>query len=355
MLSISLNSKDTKEIHRLLRKINIPSELLVQHLITHKDNPVLFNELAPLINYLKNHQPKQLFRFRSCTKQSINALSEGKLFLTRADYFNDPYDAALYFEPKQLQSQIESHISDENMISYLARHNFSKENIVKFMMVFHTKKTDYIDKLAEYFPLASKQLQVSSFIACFTECVNSPVMWAHYADQHKGFAIEYKFTPNIFYPQPFTLNGETHKLCGWRSLLPVLYTDKRVNGQALADWYCLSEANNQVPPHAKGINIIEALSDSLLHTKYSLNKSAAWSYEKEWRYMITHHWPHEVGNPTIHVLAKATAIYLGLRTPEEYKVRLAEIAQEKNIPIYEMYIDYTSPSYAMSWRPQAIL
>ena len=30
-------------------------------------------------------------------------------------------------------------------------------------------------------------------IACFSESKDSPTMWAHYADNHKGFVLEYDF------------------------------------------------------------------------------------------------------------------------------------------------------------------
>lgn len=66
------------------------------------------------------------------------------------------------------------------------------------LSVFIQYKEVFLKDVADDFPKVITMLQQSTYIACFTESVTSPVMWAHYTDNHKGFAIEYRYIiPNI--------------------------------------------------------------------------------------------------------------------------------------------------------------
>lgn len=54
-------------------------------------------------------------------------------------------------------------------------------------------------------------------VACFTESPYAMLMWAHYANSHKGFCIEYEVPP---YGEPY--------IQLFHSLFPVIYSNERV-------------------------------------------------------------------------------------------------------------------------------
>ena len=94
---------------------------------------------------------------------------------------------------------------------------------------------------------------------CFTESPYSMLMWAHYANNHKGFCIEYEVPP---YSESF--------IHLYHNLMPVIYSDVRVS---ILD-QCLCSLQ---PP---------GLTDTILWDifKYGLlMKSMDWKYQNEWR------------------------------------------------------------------------
>ena len=136
-------------------------------------------------------------------------------------------------------------------------------------------------------------------------------IWAHYADNHKGFCIEYDFS-TLDYENEFS-----------KYLFPVGYEPHRYNITNLIE---LSLKNN-TDPRIK-----------LLYFLMSL-KHNSWSYEKEWRIMkikLPEEKKFESG--LVDCPFKPTAIYLGVnfdleKTPEFYR-KLSILG----VPIYKLKI-----------------
>lgn len=49
---------------------------------------------------------------------------------------------------------------------------------------------DSLSKFLMQTPIGLKQM---SAVACFSEAINSIIMWSHYTQNHEGFALEYDF------------------------------------------------------------------------------------------------------------------------------------------------------------------
>lgn len=201
--SMSITDKNIKEIHRLLKNIVIPYERLEEYISASNDQMTI-PERQQLIDYSSKHFPLQLFRYRAYTENAIKALENDELYLTRADYFNDPYDCLLYFDKAKLRKGIELKIR-ENIRSYLQQyynvkifHNFGFSNADEFIKHNLPKLDEFLDDVQRDFDKVAYSLQKDTYIACMSESITSPVMWAHYADNHQGFAIEYQFLPQFF-------------------------------------------------------------------------------------------------------------------------------------------------------------
>ena len=155
-------------------------------------------------------------------------------------------------------------------------------------------------------------------ITCLSERNDSPLMWSHYANKHYGFCLEYDFTPTI------TAKRYRDLLAAQLMLFPVNYSEER---PLLSKAIFGSKANIQyiknktMPP-----DFIENLLYGLLF------KSNDWEYEKEWRiFQIA------PDSPTMK-LPKARKVYLGVNIEAHAKDRIVEIAQQKHIPVFQMFL-----------------
>lgn len=349
------NSVQAQELHNLLKKTVIAPEIFAQWVEGTSNE--MNRQLLPIKQYLEKRAPKSLYRIRRFAEETVEALEKDQLFFTRADWFNDPYDCLLQFDEGRLRKQIENYISDEMMRRYLRSAgirypiNEDIQNENDFLRFFQESKNGFLEDVSKCFTTVTSMLQKGTYVVCLCETVKSPVMWSHYGENHKGFAIEYQFEPEFFSPQPHFPMDDKFDGFGWRSLLPVLYSKYRVDGTQLAEWYCLCEMRRKFSPAHKQGDHTFFLPDMLLKTKLSLEKAEAWAYEKEWRLILTHEWPNDIGTPSVHIQKKAAGIYLGARMEDvEQRKRLIQIGADKEIPVYEMYIDHAAREYEMKWQ-----
>lgn len=111
------------------------------------------------------------------------------------------------------------------------------------------------------------------------------LMWSHYADQHKGFCIEFNRSPD-------------NDLGNIKMTQPVKY------------YYDYPDVN---PLDSDG-NI-----DESIHKKMLFSKAKDWAYEKEWR--LT----YEEGDKEEPMPGDITSIIFGLRMPDEHKNYIRKI------------------------------
>ena len=151
-------------------------------------------------------------------------------------------------------------------------------------------------------------------------------MWSHYADSHKGFALEYDFRPTL--TQPLERGA----------LYPVVYSDERYDASLYISWQFM---------HVLGFHSKNP--DITAFSKVALHKSSVWAYEREWR--IIDPGPHDPIHPKPSVIHyKPVAIYYGENIPKDKHERLHQIAVAKGIREYKMDVDETSKVYEMRVR-----
>jgi hypothetical protein len=156
----------------------------------------------------------------------------------------------------------------------------------------------------------AKDIQTNYQVCCFTERIESVAMWAHYADGHKGFAVE--FDSGVL-----TLAGEAEML--W----PVYYSDNMFDATD-----CMAQ-----------VYIDKQRFNPFFGIAASICKSSEWSYENEWRSIIP------IGNSEpghIRTLPKPKGIYLGLAIEPGTEELILSIAQNPHIPVYRMKPQHSS-------------
>ena len=128
------------------------------------------------------------------------------------------------------------------------------------------------------------------------------LMWAHYAENHTGFCIEYDYAnaPKGILP------------------MPVLYSHRRPK----IPWDIVYDPN---PENLKKANKV--------FMKALLTKDEVWSYEQEWRILIPTAMGRLVKMPPI------SCIYLGARCSDDNKKLIKIVAERRSVPVKQMTID----------------
>ena len=155
----------------------------------------------------------------------------------------------------------------------------------------------------------SKQIDlVKKFrVSCFTTNPFSMLMWAHYADSHKGFCIEYDI------PIP-----DENNIKLLQNLLPVIYSYERIS--VLDE--CLADMNSPT------------VTDEIATAIYKnglLTKSIDWCYQNEWRLISLDNMLTDEGsyNCTFFPISK---VYLGAKMSVEQRKEILTICAERSIP-----------------------
>lgn len=241
--------------------------------------------------------PNTLYKYNSLTGDEnmnnlkLKTLADNLVYLSEISEFNDPFDNKVYyFDIKRLEEFNNWKPKEDNVI----------------------------------FNLSSKLR-----ICCFTENgVNSMPMWAHYANNHSGYCVEYNMMENSKM-RPF--------------IFPVQYTDKRVEITSIFLKH-FSKINEMIEKKVDEKVILEYISTFSYKLVdvicYFVNiKHYSWEYEKEFRCSIE--------NKNKYITANPTAIYIGKNCKEMYKNKLIEIAINKRIPIYQMCFDNNNESFEL--------
>ncbi len=325
---------------------------LYSTVIPEGTSPEIIQTLTrPVSEVVREMVPKSLFRFREIDVRSVDAFKNDIIYAVTADKFNDPYDTLVRYDLEGIEKWVNTvmntetlgqmktwfaqgwdllnevkHILPKEMIDALKVALSSTEDINDFEEKIEETRKRMISMIETYFPILSETAKRYSAIACFSESVDSILMWSHYADSHKGFALEYNFRPTL--ERPIKNVG----------LFPVVYSKERFDISDYIAWAFL-----------RIIGFPAKMPDISASIKNALWKSDVWSYEKEWR-MIDSTPRNITDEKASTIYYKPVAIYYGRHMSVDDKKRLHEVAKEKGIKEYEMYLDYSSLKYEMLYR-----
>lgn len=267
-------------------------------------------------DYRIQHIPKQLYKFmylsdvpncnEKCDIENLNeikikSIRNKEFWLSTCENLNDPFELkTLYLDEEKIE------------------------------------KYGYPMELVEQL----KQAYYNGFlIGCFTTNLdNNMPMWAHYANNHRGFCIEYNIKNPTFF-HPISYEGE-------RAPANVAYMN------------CLSLITKEI----KGTITDEEKIDSEFYNRLlshnSTIKDIAWKYENEYRLLF----PKEFANQFVKVTPKGvaignevlgieiTGIYIGMSCDEKYKGELMQVGKELGVKVYEMYFNDKASKYKLNYK-----
>ncbi|MGH6826617.1 DUF2971 domain-containing protein, partial [Methyloceanibacter sp.] len=227
---------------------------------------------------MNDPRPSSLFKYRSFSETSLEVLCQGEIYYADPSTFNDPLDC---------QPVVDADVSNEQLrqiFALLATRRIDKE-IDLALRKLRLKgdgararrrsitQTDVDELLGEIRydatnpDIADQQLYIREALSrgiaqelrqsfgkgvfSLSERYDSPLMWSHYGNQHKGLCVEYDVSQ---VPQE-----ELHR---------VRYGDsRRIAASRVLQWL---ETEDQASSEA-------------VHRGCLLTKSLDWTYEYEWR------------------------------------------------------------------------
>lgn len=199
-----------------------------------------------------------------------------------------------------------------------------------------TKKYNYPVELTRGLTTAYEN---QFLIGCFTTNLekNMP-MWAHYANNHRGFCVGYTIKkPENFYP--------------------IAYEDNRhqVNNTYMNSISLIMKEREGTITNEERQKL-DIYSMLLFHN--STIKHISWDYENEYRLLFSKIEAREfieasakgglIPNDVLGI--EVNAIYIGMSCDYRYKEKLKQIGKKLKIKVYEMYFDEMVDKYELSYR-----
>lgn len=216
----------------------------------------------------------KVYKYRSAGeyfKRDLKSISENYFYAPNAEKLNDPCETLVLSERIKTQTNIFGKLFGKK----------SKENL-----------TDLHNKLDNFISTKEK-----AGIYSLSKSFNDELLWAHYANNHKGFCIEYDFE---------------------------ILTDKN----SFYNFYPFDVEYSSNPPEID-ISDISSKHQNILK-KIAGTKSDKWSYEQEKRILTDKYGEHEYN------YAAVKAIYFGLRMPEKQQTKIMETLAGRGIEYFQI-------------------
>lgn len=243
-----------------------------------------------------------------------------------------------------MEYDIRSEIADNNsfkLYRFMPADYYNIRNLEKQMIhlsangrmndIYEGIPASHID--ATYNAKTIKALGNLAYMTCFTEHNDNYLMWSHYADDHKGFCIEYDVKKLKSDPLEIT-----------KHLFPVLYSTDRLSDDIntlIQDVRSMNEALN------KGNEYDGEYELDYLLPRF-LKKNPVWKYENEWRIVYTINEMYKINDNVLYSqnipFPCVSGIYLGTMIEKVKAEHICEIAGRLNregsdIKVYETVLD----------------
>ncbi len=254
----------------------------------------------------KSQLPKRLYKYRAFNVHTLRLLSEAEVYYADPSSFNDPLDSR-----PTIQIDAERTALENLLCRMLAMDGNNEHQQVlekhRYMCSEHGSYRDGSCGEACYMRLLAsnvKDILYKEFckrgVLSLAEKWDCPLMWSHYADEHRGLCIEYDMTKNE---------------C--KNLQSVDYRMPRsIKISDLIDWK---------------INFSKSAEQTVTKI-FFFAKAPQWRYEREWRDVLT---PMGSGSAP----ARICAIHFGLRCDPSVITAIVKLYATSNqhVKFYEIH------------------
>lgn len=260
------------------------------------------------IGVMQGDFPRYLFKYQGLGTFRDHTLSELTLRFTRPSRFNDPFEFRYWYDDKSESDDWNQFLSNQKLSP-----SEKKELHQKIMSIPAEDRAKFVDeRIKEVFERCG--------LLCLTKKNDNLLMWAHYADEHRGVCIE------------FDMMGD-----------PELFGD-----------FGKVEYDNNFPEidYIKEQSSGDNTSKSNTILKITKHKSPDWSYEQEYRVLKLNLQKDEDHDAVLHYKPGALrAIYFGSRVSAQDIADIKRILQSKGMTHVKTYQSVLSNrSYSMTFK-----
>lgn len=256
--------------------------------------------------------PPKLYKYQSFTTLNMKALKDQQIFFSRSADFNDPFDCSAS-APKFPLSEKEYQEIYDSQLAHLSSARDKRELEAKYISngkLNGQYRSEVASGIEAGIEGLKKTNRYNRGVACFSAKNNDLLMWAHYADGHRGFCLEF----------------DTHYK-PFNNALEVKY-------------------DSQLPT----INLEMVLAEPITLETFRImvaTKYQSWAYEEEWRLI------HEESQKLFGYEAQAlTGVYLGAEIDFSHLEIIALILRGQN-PDVQLYQGQLSPKmFQVNFTPR---
>lgn len=266
----------------------------------------------------KSYPPKRLYKYRAFNVNTLRLLSEAEVYYADPASFNDPLDSKPSIQidtdrvtlEKLLYQILVKSVNKEYALKNIENHRYMSSQYGDYTTDFETEKY-YKQLLASNVKGLLYEELGQRGVLSLAKRWDCPLMWSHYADEHRGLCIEYDMTTYV-----------------WHGLHPVDYRLPRsIKISELYDW------------KMKGSTSAEKAIKNIFY----LAKAPQWRYEQEWR---------EIGNfiGSSSAPARVSAIHFGLRCDSSVITAIVKLHTSLNPPVKFYAIHPQDDSFSLKRR-----
>lgn len=191
-------------------------------------------------------KPTKLYKYYRNKNYVFNTITNGQLYFSTADKFNDPYDCYIGINKREFYKKYFLSLLKENNLNKFYKdflenyydNTVRKElqfNAVEDFVMINTRNDNnpvlnqLLNKVEKRYISYAKQihkLKRSLYICCFsnTDIESSIQMWAYYANNYNGYCCTYQLDTNTKSKKHNTLAKMFYD-----HLYPINYTEKLIN------------------------------------------------------------------------------------------------------------------------------
>ncbi|MBD5153055.1 MAG: DUF2971 domain-containing protein [Oscillibacter sp.] len=250
--------------------------------------------------------PASLYKYYSDKPVNLDAVRNNKMWYSAPCNFNDVFDCDIAI--------------DEQAVFNSALKLFPDKRGMRAGSPMWKNLRLEVNRALKLLRDQFDALRNTTGVSCFSESDDSLLMWAHYANNHRGICVEYDLL-------------EVSAKLGF-SAVPVIYSDDRT---------CFNFLNLQtIEKDSLGI-FIQSLT----------SKSPEWDYEKEWRIVrdqeaCGENWNDGKKGALLEMICPSSVI-LGCAAQPEFEKEVKEYCNSNKINLYQMEKD--KGKYQLNRKP----
>ena len=274
-------------------KQNLRSKLITAMVGTEQEKLRIYSEIG---YFYECYAPATIYKYYPDKLERLADIKANKMWYSAPSAFNDVFDCDIAIDKTGIFDSVKLMCPDKRGM------RAGSPMWKKLQSMVHQE----VNSLKSTW----ETLRTQTGISCLSESEKSLLMWAHYANNHRGICVEYDLL-------------EINKQLRF-SAIPVIYSADRVCFRSITE------------------DSIEKDSLSVFIESVS-SKSLEWSYEKEWRIIRDHvacgdKWDDAKKGALLDMISPAS-ITLGCQAEDSFERAVSIYCQENKINLYKMEKD----------------